>query len=143
MRARRLFTPHGHADDEVLYRLMLAEAETVTGCDGTYYYRINHRPFTFDRVFGQTRANIRSAQLAESRLGAEFKYANAARDIISRNLVGLMVRATRGEGDINEVWRLYAESGTLQSSGGLKSKLLNLALAVASTCHRTFRLQRT
>jgi len=35
--------------------------------------------------------------------------------MISRNLIGLVARAARGEGDFSEIGRLRSEAGTLRS----------------------------
>ena len=114
-RARAQFSNHGYSDDEFFSRLLFAEANCVTGCDGVYYYRTNPKPYTFARVAGQTETHIRSARLAEERLGTNYAGGAAARNMISRNLIGLAARAARGEGDFGEIARLRSEAGTLRS----------------------------
>ena len=114
-RARAHFSYHGFSDDEFFSRLLFAEARCVTGSSGTYYYRTNPKPYTFARVLGQTETHIRSARLAEERLGKSYRGGSAARNMISRNLIGLVARAARGEGDFREIARLRSEARKLKS----------------------------
>jgi glycosyltransferase involved in cell wall biosynthesis len=114
-RARTRFSYHGFSDDEFFSRLLFAEANCVTGSHGTYYYRANPKPYTFSKVLGQTETHIRSARLAEERLGRSYGGGTAARNMISRNLIGLVARAARGEGNFQEIARLCTEARALTS----------------------------
>lgn len=118
--ARAKFSNHGFSDDEFFARLFLAEARCVRGSAGTYYYRTNPKSYTFAKVVGQTRTNIRSARLAEERLGTDYAGGSSARNLITRNLTGLVARALRGEGDFREIADLSAEARALKSKRGFK-----------------------
>ena len=137
--ARAKFSYHGFSDDEYFARLFLAEARCVRGSAGTYYYRTNPKAYTFAKVVGQTRTNIRSARLAEERLGRDYPGGSAARAMISRNVAGLAARAARGEGGFGEVASLAAEARALRSKRRLRDAHWRLfdaamfAIARAST----------
>jgi glycosyltransferase involved in cell wall biosynthesis len=110
-RAMSRFECHGFSDDEVLARHLLLDAERVGGSDGVYYYRDVRKPYTFDKVVKQTRTNLRVLQMTaehRSKLSTEASL-RAMRNVVIRNLAGLLVRVTRHGGDRNEVRNLYRE----------------------------------
>ncbi len=139
-KARAKFSYHGFSDDEFFARLFLAEATRVTGSAGTYFYRTNPKRYSFAKVAGQTRTNIRSARLAEERLGTDYAGGGAARNMISRNLAGLAARAVRGEGSFREVAALAAEARALRSKRLLRDSHWRLFdAAVSAVAHLSWR----
>lgn len=99
----------GHSDDEILTRLLLLQADRIGGTAGAYNYRHVEKPPTVDMIVGQTRTNLRVLELAASR-SAYFKdksVIGSMRNVVVRNLLGLTVRALRGQADVETVRKLH------------------------------------
>jgi glycosyltransferase involved in cell wall biosynthesis len=100
----------GHSDDEILTRLMFLQAGRIGGTSGVYNYRWVEKPPTVERVVGQTRTNLRVLELAAAR-SAQLKdrsVLRSMRNVVVRNLLGLTVRALRGQCDVEAVRELYS-----------------------------------
>jgi glycosyltransferase involved in cell wall biosynthesis len=130
------FECHGFSDDEVLARHLFLDAERVGGSDGVYYYRDVRKPYSFDKVLKQTRTNLRVLQLAaehRSELSTEASL-RAMRNVVTRNVAGLLVRATRNEGNRDEVrnlYRAYSAIAVPWRAADAKYVAMHLACAIA------------
>jgi glycosyltransferase involved in cell wall biosynthesis len=107
-RARSRFVPHGYSDDELLYRLLLLSSERVCGNDGCYFYRRVEKPPTAKSIVGITRNRIRTIELAREE-GIASDALRQERNMVVRNLLGVLYRSANGGIDRRSVSALLAE----------------------------------
>jgi glycosyltransferase involved in cell wall biosynthesis len=110
------FQCHGFSDDEVLARHLFLGARRVAGSSGVYYYRDVEKPYTFQKVMGQTRTNLRVLRLAWERrteLDGDAPL-RRMRNVVTRNLGGLLARIMRDGGDRDNLRDLYCEYAAIR-----------------------------
>lgn len=99
----------GHSDDEILARLLFLEADRIGGTSGVYNYRHVEKPPTVAMIVGQSRTNLRVLELGAARIAQlrDKSVVRTMRNVVVRNLLGLTVRALRGEVDVEVVRDLH------------------------------------
>lgn len=104
------FRHHGYGDDELLIRHTFLAARRVGGNAGVYYYRSVPKPYDFNRVLGQVRANLGALEMAAERRTAlaDPEPLRRMRNQVARNMLGLAARARREPGG-SEAVRPLAE----------------------------------
>lgn len=107
-RAFQRFVPSGHADDEVLARLVFLEAKRLSGTTGVYHYRLVEKAPSLQMVIGQVRTNLHVLELADQQ-DIRADPLRAMRNVAIRNLTGLVSHAVRGNCSWPTVRELYRD----------------------------------
>lgn len=135
-RAFTEFAFSGHSDDEILTRLLFLNADRVGGNSGTYYYRFVSKPPTMEMVLGQIRTNLRALELAGQRREQlqDDRGLRDMRNVVVRNLAGLLVRLLRSggaRGAFRELYEAYSAVPVAWTRGDAKFYLIDRAVAAA------------